>query len=175
MFRVAAEVYRELGPEYRDAVAESFVEKINREIEARVGARLAAVPRAPGPDAGSSPYRHRLPVTGLAAGAVVTGIPPALVLVVLQGSVAARADWVQWVFGALLVSVAVSGVAALARRAQVRAAGRIRLRIAPALRPGWCPEDIGVRTLSVFVRDFRHPGLRAHGRIADRADSEDHC
>lgn len=119
-FRAAAEVYRELGPEYSDAVAESFVERVNGEIEARVGARLAAGPRVPRPAAGSGPYGHRLPVTGLAAGAVVTGIPLAFVLVVLQGSAAARADWVQWMFGALLVSAVVSGVVAVARRAQVR-------------------------------------------------------
>ncbi len=119
-FRAAAEVYRELGPEYGDAVAESFVERINGEIEARVGARLAAARRGPRPVAGSRPYGHRPWVTGLAVGAVVTGIPLAFVLVVLQGSAAARADWVQWVFGALLVSAVVSGVTAAARRAQVR-------------------------------------------------------
>jgi hypothetical protein len=44
----------------------------------------------------------------------------AFVLVVLQGSAAARADWVQWAFGVLLVSAVVSGLVAVARRAQVR-------------------------------------------------------
>jgi hypothetical protein len=40
--RAAAEVHRELGPEYGDAVVESFLEKVDREIAARVDARLAA-------------------------------------------------------------------------------------------------------------------------------------
>ena len=47
-FRAAAEVYRELGPEYGDSVAESFVERVNGEIEARVGARIGSVSVWPG-------------------------------------------------------------------------------------------------------------------------------
>jgi hypothetical protein len=37
----AAETYRELGPEYHDAVVASFLEKVDREVAARVEARLA--------------------------------------------------------------------------------------------------------------------------------------
>ncbi len=44
--RAAAEVHRELGPEYQDAVVASFLEKVDREIAARVEARLASLPRA---------------------------------------------------------------------------------------------------------------------------------
>jgi ferric-dicitrate binding protein FerR (iron transport regulator) len=40
--RAAAETYRELGPEYHDAVVASFLEKIEREVAARVDARLDA-------------------------------------------------------------------------------------------------------------------------------------
>ena len=40
--RAAAETYRELGPEYHDAVVASFLEKIDREVAARVDARLDA-------------------------------------------------------------------------------------------------------------------------------------
>ena len=47
-FRAAAEVYRELGPEYSDAIAESFTEKINREIEARA-AQFSRAPHRPRP------------------------------------------------------------------------------------------------------------------------------
>src|SRR5262249_43909761 len=36
--RAAAEAHRELGPEYHDAVVESFLAKVEREIEARVDA-----------------------------------------------------------------------------------------------------------------------------------------
>jgi hypothetical protein len=39
--RAAAETHREVAPEYRDAVIESFLEKVGREIDARVDARLA--------------------------------------------------------------------------------------------------------------------------------------
>jgi hypothetical protein len=39
--RAAAEVHSELGPGYSDAVVDSFLEKVGREIDARVDARLA--------------------------------------------------------------------------------------------------------------------------------------
>jgi hypothetical protein len=44
--RAAAEVQQELGPEYNDAVVASFVDKVEREVAARVEARLAASSRA---------------------------------------------------------------------------------------------------------------------------------
>ena len=43
--RAAAEVHHELGPEYSDAVIASFLEKVDRELAARVEARLAAAGR----------------------------------------------------------------------------------------------------------------------------------
>src|SRR5437763_14204089 len=50
--RAAAETHHELGPGYRDAVIESFLDKVGREIDARVNARLvqqqAAQPPARG-------------------------------------------------------------------------------------------------------------------------------
>jgi len=46
--RAAAETYSELGPGYRDAVIESFLEKVGGEIDARVAARLAALSPMPG-------------------------------------------------------------------------------------------------------------------------------
>jgi hypothetical protein len=39
--RAAAETHNELGPAYRDAVIDSFLDKVGREIDARVDARLA--------------------------------------------------------------------------------------------------------------------------------------
>ena len=39
--RAAAAAHDELGPEYSDAVMASFLEKVNKEIDARVDARLA--------------------------------------------------------------------------------------------------------------------------------------
>ena len=38
--RAAAETYQELGPGYRDAVIESFLDKVGGEIDARVDSRL---------------------------------------------------------------------------------------------------------------------------------------
>jgi hypothetical protein len=43
--RAAAEVHDELGPGYHDAVLESFLDKVGRDIDARVDARLGR----PGP------------------------------------------------------------------------------------------------------------------------------
>ena len=42
--RAAAEVHAELGTEYRDAVVETFLAKIDSEISARIDARLAPTP-----------------------------------------------------------------------------------------------------------------------------------
>ncbi len=39
--RAAAAVHQELGPNYQEAVIESFLDKVGREIDARVDARLA--------------------------------------------------------------------------------------------------------------------------------------
>ncbi len=46
--RAAAETHRELPPEYESAVIESFLAKVDREIDARVDARLASHGRMPG-------------------------------------------------------------------------------------------------------------------------------
>jgi hypothetical protein len=43
--RAAAETYRELGPEYSDAVVASFIDKVDKEVAARVAARLAGARR----------------------------------------------------------------------------------------------------------------------------------
>ncbi len=40
--RAAAETHRELPPEYQTAVIESFLDKVGKEIDARVDARVAA-------------------------------------------------------------------------------------------------------------------------------------
>ena len=49
--RAAAETHRDLGPDYQSAVIESFLDKVGREIDARVDARVAAaqpyIPAAP--------------------------------------------------------------------------------------------------------------------------------
>jgi hypothetical protein len=47
--RAAAEVHDELGPDYRDAVLESFLDKVGKEIDARVDARLNGMSQSPRP------------------------------------------------------------------------------------------------------------------------------
>ncbi|MGO8883617.1 MAG: hypothetical protein ACLPUO_23655 [Streptosporangiaceae bacterium] len=39
--RAAAEIHSELGPDYQAAVIESFMDKVDREIDQRVDARMA--------------------------------------------------------------------------------------------------------------------------------------
>jgi len=60
--RAAAETHRELGPDYQSAVIESFLDKVGREIDARVDARLAGAepggPRRP-PSAPSTHVARR--------------------------------------------------------------------------------------------------------------------
>ena len=73
--RAAAETYSELGPGYRDAVIESFLEKVGGEIDARVAARLATLAPMPG----STRRQRRGSASGsplaLAVVSMVLGIP----------------------------------------------------------------------------------------------------
>ncbi|HUB38673.1 MAG TPA: hypothetical protein VMA72_07470 [Streptosporangiaceae bacterium] len=74
--RATVEVHRELGPDYGDAVVESFLAKIDKHIEERVEQRLASarrLSRRPIDPARLSKYRTAL--TGAAIGAVVAGAP----------------------------------------------------------------------------------------------------
>jgi hypothetical protein len=47
--RASAEVHRELGPEYDQAVVGAFLDRVGQEIDARVDARLAEASRAQQP------------------------------------------------------------------------------------------------------------------------------
>ena len=76
--RAAAETHRDLGPEYSDAVIESFLDKVGKEIDARVDERLGRgrpdwrpAPRAPKHNQG----------TGLAIVSMVLGIPLTAIVV----------------------------------------------------------------------------------------------
>jgi hypothetical protein len=78
--RAAAETHKELPAEYRDAVLESFVDRVGREIDARVDARLAqaaARPAAPRPVPPPPAPRPPKPVSAmvLALGSIALGIP----------------------------------------------------------------------------------------------------
>jgi len=72
--RAAAEAHHELGPEYSDAVVASFLEKVDRELAARVEARLAEAARtAPGRQ-DSRRAMLRGVVIGACAGALATTV-----------------------------------------------------------------------------------------------------
>src|SRR5258706_6355241 len=69
--RAAAEVLAELGPDYHDAVMESFLAKVDREVDARVDVRLAAERRANTPEPRTvAAERQRAWTTGLASGLI---------------------------------------------------------------------------------------------------------
>lgn len=73
--RAAAEVHDELDPRYRDAVIESFLDKVGREIDARVDARLARQAPAPAPHAGRRGHQFSGSPMTLAIASLVFGIP----------------------------------------------------------------------------------------------------
>lgn len=77
--QAAAEAHAELGPDYRDAVVESFLAKIDKEIGTRIDARLASTPaRKKKTDPVTAASRRGL-ATGLASGLLLgtigTGLP----------------------------------------------------------------------------------------------------
>ena len=85
-FRAAAETSKELGPEYQDAILESFVDRVGREIDARVDARLAqaaaqplAAQRMATPPAPRTPKQFS--VMALALGSIALGIPLTAIVV----------------------------------------------------------------------------------------------
>jgi hypothetical protein len=67
----AAAARDELGPEYGDAVVASFLEKVDKEIDARVDARLGGM-RQPAPPAGRDERRTLL--KGVAIGVGASGL-----------------------------------------------------------------------------------------------------
>jgi hypothetical protein len=71
--RAAAEIHRELGRDYQDAVVESFIERVGREIDARVDSRLAAAQQQ-----AAQPAKQQktlaLPIVSIALGIPLSGI-----------------------------------------------------------------------------------------------------
>jgi hypothetical protein len=105
--RAAAEVHAELGPDYRDAVLESFLERVNKEIDTRVDQRLAAAqqpqPPAPAPPApqplspGSRQLSAWLPIVSIALGIPITAI------IFKLGQVSSQTTELVWVWIAIAV------------------------------------------------------------------------
>jgi hypothetical protein len=110
--RAAAEVHRELGPEYSDAVVESFLERVDkrvaerldREIAARLDARLQAAPRAE-VTRPAHPNGRLMLFTGIAIGVFVTGVPSVMVAS-SGGGVLAKDETTVLVVIAVLLAVA---------------------------------------------------------------------
>jgi hypothetical protein len=111
--RAAAEAHKELGPEYSDAVIESFLERVDREITARVNARLGPVPREQLLQPAQSSSRRTL-LTGVTIGILVAGVPSMMVAASAGGAIASDERSVLLVI-AILWAIAVA-IAAFARR-----------------------------------------------------------
>jgi len=71
--RAAAETHNELGPAYQDAVIDSFLDKVGREIDARVDTRLAQHQAAPPP--ARDRHSHSGSPLALAIVSMALGIP----------------------------------------------------------------------------------------------------
>lgn len=106
--RAAALAHKELGPDYSDAVIESFLERVDQEIAARVDARLGPVSREqPVPTPLSNSRRTLL--TGLAIGIFVTGVPSVMVAASGGGVLAKDETQVLFVIAILwVIAVAVA-------------------------------------------------------------------
>ena len=99
--RAAAETYSELGPGYRDAVMESFLEKVGGEIDARVAARLAALPPMP-------PTRQR---RGSASGSPLALLTVSMVAGIPISAIAVAAgDHPAGALGLIVVWVAIAAI-----------------------------------------------------------------
>lgn len=133
--QAAAEVHRELGPEYSDAVVESFLERVDkrvaervdREIAARVDARRDAAPREELTRPAQPNSRLTL-LTGVAIGVFVTGVPSVMVAASGGGVLAKDETAVLIVIAVLLAVVAAIGAFRATAR-QTRSRGRSVKRI----------------------------------------------
>ena len=97
----AAETHNELGPAYRDAVIESFLDKVGREIDARVDARLAQQ-QAAQPSARDRRGHSGSPMT-LAIISMALGIP-------ISAIVVAAGTHPVGLLGLLVVWTAITGI-----------------------------------------------------------------
>jgi hypothetical protein len=109
--RAAAAVHEELGPEYSDAVVESFLDRVDQEITARLDARLGPVPREQ-PAQPAQPNSRRTLLTGVAIGIFVTGVPSAMVAASAGGVIPKDETQVLFVVGILwAIAVAIAAFA----------------------------------------------------------------
>ena len=103
--RAAAETHKELPSEYRDAVLESFVDRVGREIDARVDARLAQaaarpVASQPAPAAPARRSPKQFSPLALGLGSIALGIPITAIV--------ANASDATGIWGLLVVWIAIA-------------------------------------------------------------------
>jgi hypothetical protein len=80
--RAAAHTHKDLGPEYEGAVIESFLEKVGREIDARVDDRIDRMRHHGGRGRGEvAHHHHHGPGLGLPIITIVLGIPLTAIVV----------------------------------------------------------------------------------------------
>jgi hypothetical protein len=109
--RAAAAVHQELGPEYSDAVVESFLDRVDQEITARLDARLGPVPREQPVQPAQSNSRRTL-LTGVAIGIFITGVPSAMVAASAGGVISKDETQVLFIVGILwVIAVAIAAFA----------------------------------------------------------------
>ena len=109
--RAAAAVHKELGPEYSDAVVESFLDRVDQEITARLDARLGPVPREQPVQPAQSNSRRTL-LTGVAIGIFITGVPSAMVAASAGGVISKDETQVLFIVGILwAIAVAIAAFA----------------------------------------------------------------
>jgi hypothetical protein len=126
--RAAAAAHAELGPEYSDAVIESFLERVDREITARGDARLGPVSREEPVQPAQSNSRRTL-LTGVAIGIFVAGVPSMMVAASAGGVIAKDETQVLLILAvlwAIAVAIAASRIRITLRRKEygVRQTGR---------------------------------------------------
>lgn len=115
--RAPAHVHRELGPEFSDAVVESFMERIDREITARIDARIPATSRGrPRPLDPTAIAKRRGMLAGAAIGVVGAGAP----LTAFAYGMADGLGRSGWLLGIWIVIAVVFGAAALGLKLRTR-------------------------------------------------------
>jgi len=122
--RAAAEIHRELGADYSDAVVESFLDRVDRRVAERVDREVAArLGTASREDLTrpAQPNSRLLLLTGVAIGIFVTGVPSVMVAASGGGLLAKDETTLLVVIGVLLgIVAAVTAFRATAREARRR-------------------------------------------------------
>ena len=72
--RAAAEVHDELGPDYHDAVVQSFLDKLDGEVSARIDAQLGARPARKAAADPALLERRRAQLGAMVAGSVLAAV-----------------------------------------------------------------------------------------------------